>query len=56
MNVYKVSCPIELLVAADSEEDAQHKAMAHIDWEMDENWLEAEDTGEPDDGIEDIIR
>jgi len=56
MNVYNVKCPIEILVAADDEEDARKKAMAHIDWEMDEEWLEAEDTGELDDGGEDIIR
>lgn len=56
MSVYNVTCPIHVLVAADNEEDARKKAMAHIDWEMDENWLEAEDTGESDDGGDDIIR
>lgn len=56
MNVYTVKCPIEILVAADDEEDARKKAMAHIDWEMDENWLDAENTEQEDDGSEDIIR
>jgi len=56
MNVYEVGMSTTVLVAAEGEEDARKKAMAHFDWEMDENWLDAEDTGEIDDGDEDIIR
>lgn len=56
MNVFTVTGAFSLLVAAEDEEDARKKAMAHIDWEMDEEWLDADDTGELDDGSEEVIR
>lgn len=56
MNVFRVTMAGELLVAARDEKEARELAMAHLDWEMNEDWLDAEDTGEEDDGSEEVIR
>ncbi len=56
MNVFRITIPAELLVAARDEEEARKLAMAHLDWEINEDWLDADDTGEVDNGDDDIIR